>query len=40
MSITGESVLTRLQSMLQQFCTLCYNGKAVMNVSAAPASDG
>lgn len=39
MTLTGESVLTRLQSMLQQFCTLCYNGKAVMNVSATRTSD-
>ena len=39
MTITSESVLTRLQSMLQQFCTLCYNGKAVMNVGETPLGD-
>ena len=35
MTVSHEVVLARLQSMLQQYCTLCYNGKATLIVALA-----
>ena len=32
MAVTHEMVLERLRSMLQQYCTLCFNGKATLVV--------
>ena len=35
MTVSHEVVLARLQGMLQQYCTLCYNGKATLIVALA-----